>query len=194
MGLDQYAFIVKKHEKNTDFSVHWLSDEVSENMKSRNIAPIAEWRKHPHLQGWMERLFNTKADSQDYTGTVMPGGIGDEVDLVVSPHGQDGKVIEPDQETVEKIREALVKINEGIKEISKDEKLSRVFNTQPIRLTLTDLEQLETAINRGELPKSSGFFWGEDSSEHYKEQDLEFVRSARQAIINGNEVYYDSWW
>ena len=69
-----------------------------------------------------------------------------------------------------------------------------MFNQQCVRLTLSDLEQLETAVIRGELPESSGFFWGDNSSEEYKEHDLQFIKDAREAINNGMDIYYDSWW
>jgi hypothetical protein len=192
MGLDQYAFIVTKHKDNTDFNVHWLEDGVSESMKSKNVALIAQWRKHPYLQGWMENLFNSKADNQNWEGKVMPGGMGDKISINASSLENTKVALDP--EVLAKINEALSKINETIKQVASEGKLQRVFNNQTIRLTLTDLDQLETAVNRGELPESSGFFWGDDSSEYYKEADLEFISSARMAIENGNEIYYDSSW
>ena len=54
--------------------------------------------------------------------------------------------------------------------------------------------QLETAINRGELPKTEGFFFGDNADEEYKQQDIEFIVAAREAISKGYDVYYDSWW
>ena len=39
-----------------------------------------------------------------------------------------------------------------------------------------------------------GFFFGEDSSEHYAEQDRDFIVSARAAIDKGYTVVYSSWW
>lgn len=46
MGLDQYAYI--KFQPDYD---NWLF--------------LAEWRKHPNLQGWMERLWRRKVNSPD---------------------------------------------------------------------------------------------------------------------------------
>ena len=82
------------------------------------------------------------------------------------------------------------------------------FNCVPVRLTLSDLEQLEAHIEGKSLPETGGFFFGHDSfgweSEdgepfkegdyYYKETDLEFIELARKAIAEGKEVYYDSWW
>lgn len=46
MGLDQYAY-VKFSESYEDFLM------------------LAEWRKHPNLQGWMERLWRKKTSNPD---------------------------------------------------------------------------------------------------------------------------------
>jgi hypothetical protein len=69
------------------------------------------------------------------------------------------------------------------------------FNCVPVRLTDADLAALETAINSGELPQTSGFFFGasEDDAESRK-QDMEFIQLARQALAEGDAVFYDSWW
>lgn len=68
-----------------------------------------------------------------------------------------------------------------------------VFNCEPVRLTLTDLEQLETAVNRDHLPHTEGFFFGESQPED-KQATLEFIAKAREWIAKGYEIYYDSWW
>lgn len=46
MGLDQYAYIKLAPEYD-----NWLF--------------LAEWRKHPNLQGWMERLWRKKMNSSE---------------------------------------------------------------------------------------------------------------------------------
>lgn len=68
------------------------------------------------------------------------------------------------------------------------------FNCVPIELTHEDLDALEQAITNNKLPSTVGFFFGSDSDEHYKEQDLEFVNKARDALDSGLTVTYDSWW
>ena len=68
------------------------------------------------------------------------------------------------------------------------------FNCIPLELTREDLDSLEEDITNGHLPRTAGFFFGDDSDEHYKEQDLEFVRKAREALDSGLTVMYDSWW
>jgi hypothetical protein len=67
------------------------------------------------------------------------------------------------------------------------------FNCNNVRITEADLDQLEAAINEEELPETEGFFFGESESED-KVGDLEFVKKAREAIAEGFDVYYTSWW
>lgn len=71
------------------------------------------------------------------------------------------------------------------------------FNLIKVPLNSDRLDQLEKAVKEG-LPQSDGgFFFGPvnyDSKEHYGEQDLEFIKKAREAIAEGDVVFYDSWW
>lgn len=67
------------------------------------------------------------------------------------------------------------------------------FNCVPVELTLSDLGMLEDVVNKGKLPSTSGFFFGDDADDDYKERDLEFIKNAREAIANGKVVYYWSW-
>ena len=75
------------------------------------------------------------------------------------------------------------------------------FNTEELLLELIDITNLEKAIINDELPETGGFFFGIDSYEYeedeikwQKEQDLKFIKEARQAIMEGDEVLYNSWW
>ena len=74
-------------------------------------------------------------------------------------------------------------------------------NTEELLLELIDITNLEKAIINDELPETGGFFFGIDSYEYeedeikwQKEQDLKFIKEARQAIMEGDEVLYNSWW
>ena len=73
-----------------------------------------------------------------------------------------------------------------------------VFNCEEVILELIDITNLEKAILNNKLPETEGFFFGEDSYEdyekYYKEGDLEFIKKARQAIMEGDDVVYNSWW
>jgi hypothetical protein len=54
--------------------------------------------------------------------------------------------------------------------------------------------QLEKDIHHGNLPSTTGFFFGEPSDEYYKEQDLEFVYEAKSRLFLGQRVFYNSSW
>lgn len=71
---------------------------------------------------------------------------------------------------------------------------SATFNGIELELTWEDLEVLELDIVAGTLPGTSGFFFGNDADDHYKEQDLKFVRDARAELFCGLKVFYNSSW
>jgi hypothetical protein len=69
------------------------------------------------------------------------------------------------------------------------------FNCVPVRLTEFDLDALQFDLLNNNLPETQGFFFGTNppDDESLKE-DLQFIQSARDAIREGDAVYYDSWW
>ena len=69
-----------------------------------------------------------------------------------------------------------------------------MFNGVELELTWEDLEQLEEDIKDGRLPHTTGFFFGNNSDDYYKNEDLEFVRKARAEIFSGLKVFYNSSW
>lgn len=68
------------------------------------------------------------------------------------------------------------------------------FNGIELELTWEDLEQLEKDIEAGRLPQTSGFFFGDNSDDYYREQDLEFIKNARSELFMGLRVFYNSSW
>jgi len=66
MGLDQYAFAVLPHPKNTPTSMFWSSEESNPPPGIEPKTEIAYWRKHPNLQGWMERLYEQKGGEEEF--------------------------------------------------------------------------------------------------------------------------------
>ena len=82
------------------------------------------------------------------------------------------------------------------------------FNCIPLPIDESDLEQLEAHVCDKNLPETSGFFFGDDSfawedkdgnphkgkNYFHKETDLDFIEQAREAIKNGNKVFYHCWW
>jgi hypothetical protein len=71
------------------------------------------------------------------------------------------------------------------------------FNCRPVQLTSEDIQRLATALleTKPDLPETTGFFFGSsEGSEDEIQDDLEFVKKAKQAIDEGYTVYYYSWW
>jgi hypothetical protein len=68
------------------------------------------------------------------------------------------------------------------------------FNGVEVELTWEDLERLELDIISGGLPETTGFFFGEDSTEFYYDNDLEFVKNAKAELFMGLRVFYNSSW
>jgi hypothetical protein len=182
MGLDQYLYGVEAHTDNTDFDV---SSEAAS-------LGICTWRKHPNLQGWMEKLFNIKADAQGYKGyTNFPDSV---ISKVVGEIDKDKVTPELIEKAVmEDQMQQLILEQQYISATASFNK-KRMFNNQYLRLNMGDLDQLEMAVKLGELPPTIGFFFGDDSSDEYKEQDLAVIEIARNAIRYGVDVYYNSSW
>ena len=136
MGLDQYASARKgeptKLEEPYTVTLEdgTTEDHVDYSNEWADSYDLADWRKHPNLQGFMEARWC---------------GDGD-------------------------------------------------FNCAELILTLEDIDELEAAVRGGDLPDTGGFFFGGDSSDHYKEQDLEFCEAARDALADGYTVIYSSWY
>ena len=72
--------------------------------------------------------------------------------------------------------------------------LDATFNGVELELTWADIDDLERTILHGQLPATRGFFFGDSSDDHYREQDLAFCREARAALFLGERVFYNSSW
>jgi len=68
------------------------------------------------------------------------------------------------------------------------------FNGDQLEITWEMLERLEYAVKNGELPGTSGFFFGNNADADYYEQDLEFIKQARAELFLGLRVFYNSSW
>ena len=71
---------------------------------------------------------------------------------------------------------------------------SDMFNGIELELMFEDIELLEQIIREGQLPATRGFFFGDNSDEYYRDQDLAFCREARAALFLGERVFYNSSW
>ena len=70
----------------------------------------------------------------------------------------------------------------------------QIFNGIELELFRADIDRLEQDIQDGLLPETRGFFFGDDASEHYRLQDLEFIKNARAELFLGLRVFYNSSW
>ena len=69
------------------------------------------------------------------------------------------------------------------------------FNCVKVRLTMEDLQRLALDVSKGQLPETTGFFFGNNPPDPDSvAQDMEFVGKAMAAVAVGDAVYYDSWW
>jgi hypothetical protein len=144
MGLDQYAYAAVKAGAQAEYyDDENYNKEDGDPTKVSEPREIAYWRKHPNLQGHMERLWIEKG---------RPG---------IATNCQDADIS---------------------------------FNGIELELTWQDLERLEQDVIAGTLPATSGFFFGSDSDEHYRGQDLEFIRNAKTELFMGLKVFYNSSW
>ena len=71
---------------------------------------------------------------------------------------------------------------------------TETFNGIEVELTWSDIENLEADILNENLPGTTGFFFGDDGDEYYRESDLEFVKQAKADLFLGLKVYYNSSW
>jgi hypothetical protein len=72
------------------------------------------------------------------------------------------------------------------------------FNCIDFHLDMEDLNKVESAIKNRLLPKTSGFFFGEDSYDYYdiemQMSDLGAITEAIHAKSNNYEIVYTCWW
>jgi hypothetical protein len=77
---------------------------------------------------------------------------------------------------------------------------NREFNCVDLELTEEDINRLEKDVITKSLPRTQGFFFGEDSyndeewSKKDMEKDLQFINDARQYLKDGYKIIYSSWW
>ena len=69
------------------------------------------------------------------------------------------------------------------------------FNCVELPLTSALLESLEMSLNTNNLTATSGFFFGTpNDKEDVQEDGLRILKAARNALNEGKEPYYTSWW
>jgi len=74
------------------------------------------------------------------------------------------------------------------------------LNCYDMELTMADINKLEGAWHNGyeENVCEGGFFYGHqmqvEQAQVYREEDLEFIYAAREALAEGQKVIYHCWW
>ena len=63
----------------------------------------------------------------------------------------------------------------------------------PVELTADDVERLSDAVENNELPRTTGFFFGESTKDCIK-SDRVFIRKAKQAFEDGYRLFYKASW
>ena len=73
MGLDQYAYVASKAGAMNEYYENSTYDEEKKDWITPVAKPreIAYWRKHPNLQGWMRRLWESRGNSGDFNGDEL---------------------------------------------------------------------------------------------------------------------------
>ena len=68
MGLDMYAYVASKKGQQDEFYETAEFDKTINEFVSKTVNKpheLAYWRKHPNLQGWMEKLAEKKGLKYD---------------------------------------------------------------------------------------------------------------------------------
>jgi len=69
------------------------------------------------------------------------------------------------------------------------------FNCVYVRLEQPDLDRLKVALDNKQLAHIPGFFFGSFEIEEWDVEKTEkFIEDAKQALLDGDAVFYYSWW
>ena len=68
------------------------------------------------------------------------------------------------------------------------------MNCCPVYLSEEDICHILEMIKSNKLPPTTGFFYGGDSSDYYREEDEKAFTRALEALHTGFEVFYLCWW
>lgn len=69
------------------------------------------------------------------------------------------------------------------------------FNCKEFPLTQDLLDAFQLALNKGELVPTAGFFFGgPGAQDQVREAAEELIQATQQALNEGKQPYYFSWW
>lgn len=131
---------------------------------------IGYWRKHPDLHGWMRDLWHWKR------WTPLADSLSSD----------------------EAIKDLFRREGEAIRKYYRGEATAEeagIFNQVELPLTEHDILDCMEAIRNDVLPETEGFFFGEsDHTEEQRQEDLAIMEKCLEAVRQGKEVVYSSWW
>ena len=145
MGLDQYMYAAsqagahKKYWENVVYDPEikdFRPDNKQGQLAIEKPTDIAYFRKHPSLQGYMQKLYAKK------TGDDNPDA----------------------------------------------------FNGIEVELSEEDLKNLLGAVENNELPFTTGFFFGKDSSNYYKSEVINAIAESKIFLVMNRKIFYNSSW
>ena len=76
MGLDQYAYVALRNGARNEYYEAEFGEDKSRKGTVPQPREIAYWRKHPNLQGWMEKLWLAKGQPNGSSGQEQGWGSG----------------------------------------------------------------------------------------------------------------------
>lgn len=88
-------------------------------------------------------------------------------------------------------------VHNYMEKLYRDKGGTKEFNLEHVFLSLDDINNLEKLVVSNDINKfdKDGFFWGNgDFDEYDRKCTMEFIEKAKEAIMNGEEVYYSSSW
>lgn len=69
------------------------------------------------------------------------------------------------------------------------------FNCVYVRLEQADLDRLKNALDKEQLAHTAGFFFGSSELDPIDVlHTVKFIQDAKQALLDGDAVFYYSWW
>lgn len=69
-----------------------------------------------------------------------------------------------------------------------------VFNCSYVRLERGDLDELEKLAQKDEFYEDDYFESTEEAKEWQYDHMMQFIKNAREAMNDGDAVYYSNWW
>ena len=146
------------------------------------------WKASGHVDAFNDPLIDNKDSKKRYRADVLVEDYCAKIEVKIEKEVK--KAAKRFGDSFDK--DQFVSTNPRV--VAYQEKINAILKRLGQSLEKEDLDALERAINYDKLPTTEGFFFGCDSDQYYKKQDLQFVEDARKALDKGSRVEYSSWW